>query len=145
MGRKRVARIMRQEGLEAEPRRRFETTTDSKHSLPVAPSALERRFDAKAPDRVWVTDITYVWTWQGWLYLAVVVDLFSGRVVGWAADGHMRTELVLDAMAMAIARRRPAPGLVRHSDGGSQYASRRYQQDLQRHGIVPSMSRKGNC
>jgi putative transposase len=145
VGRKRVARIMREEGVQAEPRRRFRTTTDSRHSLPVAANVLERRFDAADPDRVWATDITYVWTWQGWLYLAVVVDLFSRRVVGWAADGHMRTELVLNALAMAIARRRPAPGLVHHSDRGSQYASHRYQQELARHGMVPSMSRKGNC
>ena len=99
----------------------------------------------EAANQAWVTDITYVWTWQGWLYLAVVVDLFSRRVVGWAADGHMRTELVLNALTMAISRRRPAPGLVHHSDRGSQYASHRYQQELERHGMVPSMSRKGNC
>ena len=145
VGRKRVARIMRHEGLEAAPRKRFRTTTDSKHSLPVAPNLLQRQFDVTDVNRAWVTDITYVWTWQGWLYLAVVVDLFSRRVVGWAADEHMRTELVLDALGMAIARRRPAPGLVHHSDRGSQYASHRYREELERHGLVASMSRKGDC
>ena len=136
---------MRQEGLEAVPPKRFRVTTDSKHSQPVAPNLLARQFDPAGPNEAWVTDITYVWTWQGWLYLAVVIDLFSRRVVGWAADSHMRTEPVLDALAMALARRRPGPGLVHHSDRGSQYASKRYQDELERHGIVASMSRKGDC
>ena len=146
VGCKRVARIMREEGLEAAPRKRFRTTTDSKHALPVAPNVLDRRFDdAEAVNEAWTTDITYVWTWQGWLYLAVVIDLFSRRVVGWAAKEHMRTELALDALTMAVSRRCPAPGLVHHSDRGSQYASHAYQQELAALGMVPSMSRKGNC
>ena len=145
VGRNRVARLMRQEGLEAVPPKRFRVTTDSKHSEPVAPNLLARQFDPAGPNEAWATDITYVRTWQGWLYLAVVIDLFSRRVVGWAADSHMRTELVLDALAMALARRRPGVGLVHHSDRGSQYASKRYQDELERHGIIASMSRKGDC
>ena len=143
--RKRVARLMREQGIQAVPTKRFRTTTDSDHAFVVAPNLLERDFVAERPNDVWVSDITYVWTWEGWLYLAVVLDLFSRRVVGWAVSDHMRTELVLDALSMAVRRRLPEPGLVHHSDRGSQYASTDYQLELARHGIVCSMSRRGDC
>jgi len=106
---------------------------------------LARQFEPSVPNTVWATDITYVWTWEGWLYLAVVLDLFSRRVVGWALADHMRTELVRNALQMALGRRRPAAELVHHSDRGSQYASDAYRAVLREHGIVCSMSRRGNC
>jgi putative transposase len=145
VGRRRVARLMRERGLVARPPRRTKRTTESDDRLPIATNVLERRFDVDQPNRVWVTDITYVRTWQGWLYLAVVIDLFARRVVGWAMADHLRTELVLDALAMAIGRRMPDAGLVHHSDRGCQYASDAYRTVLERHGVVCSMSRKGNC
>jgi len=145
VGRKRVERIMREEGLKARPKRRFRKTTDSSHGLPVAPNLLERRFTVDAPDKVWVGDITYVWTLQGWLYLAVLLDLFSRRVVGWAVSEHIDTELALRALHMALQRRQPGPGLMHHTDRGSQYASGDYQRVLSDHGLVCSMSRKGDC
>jgi transposase InsO family protein len=144
-GRKRIARLMREQGICALPRKRFRRTTDSDHDHVIAPNVLARDFVADRPDRRWVTDITYVWTWEGWIYLAVVLDLFSRRVVGWAADDHMRTQLVLDALSMARRRRQPDPGLLHHSDRGSQYASGDYQRELGRRGIVCSMSRRGDC
>lgn len=145
VGRKRVARLMRQRGITALPRKRWRCTTDSNHSFAVADNVLDRNFVVDAPDRVWVTDITYVWTWEGWLYLAVVLDLFSRRVVGWAAADHMRTELVLEALSTALERRQPTRGLLHHSDQGSQYASFDYQRELDRRGITCSMSRRGDC
>lgn len=145
VSKKRVARIMREKGLTGEAPRPFRRTTDSAHKLPVAANLLGRRFVTDAPDRVWVSDISYVRTWEGWLYLAVVLDLFSRRVVGWAIADHMRTELVLEALTMAIGQRRPPPGLVHHSDRGSQYASREHRRMLERHGMIASMSRKGDC
>jgi putative transposase len=145
VGRKRVARLMRQAGLRARRPRRWCRTTDSQHANPVAANVLARQFQPRGPNTVWATDITYVWTWEGWLYLAVVLDLFSRRVVGWALADHMRTELVLDALQMALGRRRPPTALVHHSDRGSQYASEAYRAVLREHGIVCSMSRRGNC
>ncbi len=145
VSRKRIARLMRQEGLKAICRKRFCRTTNSKHDQPVAANELDRKFDVDTPDSAWATDMTYIWTWQGWLYLAVVIDLCSRRVVGWAAAEHMRTELTVDALQMAVTRRCPAPGLVHHSDRGSQYASDEYQKTLRRYGMVCSMSRTGNC
>jgi len=145
VGRKRVARLMRAKGLAGRKKRRFRTTTDSKHDLPVAQNLLDRNFVASAPNEKWVTDITYIWTWQGWLYLAVVLDLFSRRVVGWSIADHMRTELPLDALEMALGRRRPPAGLMHHSDRGSQYASGDYSEALEAAGIVRSMSRSGDC
>ena len=145
VGRNRVARVMRHSGIVARVPRRFRHTTDSGHGLSVAANVLGRNFTVGAPDTVWATDITYVWTWQGWLYLAVVIDLFSRRVVGWSMAPHMRTELVLQALHMALGQRVPEPDMVHHSDRGSQYASDLYRQVLRRHGIVCSMSRKGNC
>jgi transposase InsO family protein len=145
VGRKRVARLMRAASLTGCTPRVFRRTTDSKHTQPVAPNVLARQFTAPAPNTVWVADITYVKTWQGWLYVAVVLDLFSRRVVGWAVDDHMRAELAIEALRMALGRRLPASGLVHHSDRGSQYASDAYRQLLADYGITCSMSRTGDC
>jgi transposase InsO family protein len=145
VARKRVARLMRQEGLSARPPRRYRATTDSKHMLPVAPNVVARRFHADGPDRVWVTDMTYVWTWEGWLFLAAIVDVFSRRIVGWAVADHLRTELPLEALGMALGIRQPQEGLVHHSDRGCQYASDLYRSELSARGIVCSMSRVGDC
>jgi transposase InsO family protein len=145
LGRKRVARLMRQQGLCARRRRRFRVTTDSNHPWPVAPNVLARQFAVVAPDTAWVTDITYLWTREGWLYLAVILDLFSRAVVGWAMSMHITRHLTLQALTMALGRRRPPQGLLHHSDRGSQYASTDYRDALKAHGIVCSMSRRGNC
>ena len=144
-GRNRVARLMRQHGIEAKKKRRYRITTTSKHTMPVADNVLDREFSAKAPNERWVSDITYLWTSEGWLYLGVVLDLFSRRVVGWSMQSTLETSVASDALTMALHTRRPAPGLIHHSDRGSQYASRRYQDQLQSHGMECSMSRKGNC
>jgi putative transposase len=140
VGRRRVARLMREEGLTGTPARPYKRTTDSKHNDDVADNLLERDFAVDAPNKAWATDITYVRTWQGWMYLAVVIDLFSRRVVGWATATHMRTELALDALSMALGRRVPDAGLLHHSDRGSQYTSSAYRDALQAEGIVCSMS-----
>jgi transposase InsO family protein len=145
VGRKRVARLMRGMGLSARRKRRFRRTTDSKHAYPVAPNLLGRDFTASAPNRVWLADLTYIPTREGWLYLAVVLDLFSRQVVGWAMAEHLGHELALAALDMAIARQRPAPGLTHHSDRGVQYAAHEYRKRLQQHGMLCSMSRKGDC
>jgi transposase InsO family protein len=142
---KTVARIMRKNEIVAKRRRKFKVTTDSNHRLPVAKNLLDRKFTVTAPNRVWVTDITYIPTWEGWLYLATVQDLFSRKIVGWSMQPRMTRQLVIDALEMAVDRRRPEPGLLCHSDRGSQYASDDYQAVLARHGMVCSMSRKGNC
>ena len=144
-GRHRVARLMRCAGLRARERRRFRCTTDSNHGMAITGNLLARRFAVLAPDTGWVTDITYLWTLEGWLYLAVILDLFSRRVVGWALHQRLERKLALDALQMALTQRHPAQGLLHHSDRGSQYASREYQQLLAHHGIRSSMSRKGNC
>ena len=144
-GRKRIARLMRVQGLRARPRRRYRTTTDSRHGLPVSPNLLARRFAVVRPNTGWVTDMTYIWTPQGWLYLAVIIDLFSRRVMGWSMSERIDRKLALDALRMALAQRRPPRGLIHHSDRGSQYASGDYQQLLARHGLRGSMSRRGDC
>jgi putative transposase len=141
----RVARLMQAAGIRARRRRRFVVTTTSRHNLPVAANVLERDFRAHLPNRVWSTDITYVPTREGWLYLAVVEDLFSRRIVGWATATSLERQLPLAALEMAIALRVPEAGLLHHSDRGSQYASFDYQKVLERHGIRCSMSRRGNC
>jgi putative transposase len=141
VSKKRVARLMREKGLTGKAPRRFRRTTDSSHGLPVAENILARNFTVDRPNEVWVGDITYVRTWEGWLYVAVVLDLYSRRVVGWAVADHMRTDLALDALKMAIDLRNPGSGLIYHSDRGSQYASLDYRAELHRHGI----SRKGDC
>ena len=142
---KRVARLMRRAGIVAVRPKRFVVTTDSDHDLPIAENVLAREFDAQTPDTRWSADITYLWTGEGWLYLAVVLDLFSRRVVGWSMDRTIERSLVLSALEMALAGRRPTSGLVCHSDRGSQYASGDYRQRLKEAGIVCSMSRRGNC
>lgn len=145
VGRKRVARLMSEGGIRARPKRRFRKTTDSSHALPVAHNILARAFSAEAPNRAWAGDITYIWTLQGWLYLAVLIDLYSRRVVGWSTSTRLTRDLALGALQMAIARRQPPPGCLHHSDRGSQYASHEYRSELKRYGLVCSMSRKGNC
>jgi len=145
VSRKRVARLMRSEGLLSRPPRRFKVTTESRHSLPVAPNLVRRKFDAMAPNQLWVGDLTYIWTWQGWLFLSVMLDVFSRRAVGWAMADHMRTELPLEALGMALGIRQPESGLVHHTDRGSQYASEIYQAELDARGIRCSMSRVGDC
>ena len=146
VGRKRVARLMREAGLVARrPSRRGVRTTDSTHAEPVVPNRLNRQFTVPVPDRVWVSDITYVPTRQGWLYLGVVLDLASRRVVGAAMRPTLDTELALDALRMALGARRPPPGLLHHSDRGVQYAATAYRELLTQHGAVQSMSRRGNC
>jgi putative transposase len=145
VGRKRVARLMREKKLAARTRRRFRATTDSRHSFPVAPNVLERDFTATAPNEAWVTDITFLWTAQGWLYLAVILDLFSRRVVGWATSENVDRHLALAALDRALALRRPRAGLVHHSDRGSTYASTDYRKALEARGIECSMSRIGDC
>lgn len=141
----RVERLMRENGIRARHKRRYKATTDSKHSLPVAPNLLDRDFRPAAPNQVWTADLTYIWTDEGWLYLAVVLDLFNREVVGWSIKPRMTVDIVIDALTMAWFRRRPAPGLIHHSDRGSQYASLAFQARLKEYGMIASMSRKGNC
>jgi putative transposase len=145
VGKKRVERLMRQEGIAGRKKRRFRKTTDSNHSDPIAPNVLERNFDVELPDTAWVTDVTYVWTFEGWLYLAVILDLFSRRVVGWSASANNDRALALSALDRATTTRTPAPGMVHHSDRGSVYASVDYGDALTKLGAVKSMSRKGDC
>jgi len=144
-GRARARTLMSLAGVTVRRRRRFKATTDSSHGLPVAPNLLERDFSAEAPDRVWAGDITYVWTREGWLYLAVVIDLFSRMVVGWSVGERITRGLVMDALCMGVGRRRPAPGLIHHSDRGVQYASSDFQELLSEFEMTCSMSRKGDC
>ena len=145
VGKDRVRKLMQQHGIRARTKRKFVVTTDSKHSLPVAPDLVQRRFTPEAPNQLWSGDITYIATDEGWLYLAAVIDLFSRQVVGWSLQPHMQAGLVKDALAMAWWRRRPPPGLIFHSDRGSQYCSGEFQDALKDWGIRSSMSRKGNC
>lgn len=145
ISRRRVGKLMKQENLHCKTKRKFRLTTDSKHNLPIAPDRLQRDFIACKPDQKYVGDITYIWTDEGWMYLAVVIDLFSRRVVGWAMDSQMKAELVNNALMMAIWARKPQGGLLWHTDRGSQYASESHRKLLTDHGIVQSMSRKGNC
>jgi transposase InsO family protein len=141
----RVARLMREDGLVAIQRRKFKATTNSNHHWPVAPNLLERNFSIDKPNKIWVTDITYIWTWEGWLYLAFVLDLYSRGVVGLAMAERITDDLTQSALKQALGRRNPHAGLIHHSDRGSQYASGDYQALLKRHEITPSMSRKGDC
>jgi transposase InsO family protein len=142
--RNRIARLMRQEGLYGRRRRRFRATTDSKHSLPVAENLLNRDFTVTAPNQVWVSDITYLPCAEGWEYLATVMDLYNREIVGWAMQPSLERRLTLRALELAIAQRQPAPGLIHHSDRGSQYASGDYQAALTQQGMRCSMSRKGD-
>jgi transposase InsO family protein len=141
----RIARLMRQAGISAQAPKRFVVTTHTDPALAVAENVLARQFEAPTPNARWSADITYVWTGQGWLYLAVILDLFSRRVVGWAMGPTLERFLVVSALKMALSRRKPATGLLCHSDRGSQYASQDYQEALRQVGAVCSMSRRGNC
>ena len=143
--RKTVAVSMKRQGLMAKAAKKYKATTDSNHNLPVAPNRLEQNFSADAPNQKWVCDITYLWTGQGWLYLAVVLDLFSRMVVGWAMDKRMKAALVCDALQMALWRRRMPKGVIVHSDRSSKYCSKKYQALLAKHDLICSMSCKGNC
>jgi len=147
VGKQRVQRLMQQHGIRARGKRRFRiTTTDSRHDLPIAPNLLNRNFTAAAPNQAWTGDITYIATEEGWLFLAVVIDLFSRKVVGWSMRPDMHRRLVIDALEMGVYQRRPHPGgLIFHSDRGSQYASEDFRAVIDKHGILASMSRKGNC
>jgi putative transposase len=145
VGKKRVERLMRDNGIVGKHRRKFTCTTDSNHGKKVAPNLLKQQFDVERPDAVWASDITQLWTPEGWWYLAIVLDLFARYVVGWAMSSRIKRQLVLDAVTMALLRRRPDPGLIFHSDQGSQYAADDTEQLLITNGIVPSMSSKGNC
>jgi len=143
--RNRVAKLMSENGIVAKTKRKFKATTDSKHDFPVAKNLLKQNFFADKPNQVWVADITYIPTGEGWLYLAAIVDLFNREIVGWAMDKTMARELVLKALKQAVGRKRPPAGLIHHSDQGKQYASFDYQQAIKDFGITTSMSRKGNC
>jgi len=141
----RVERLMQENGIRAKHKRRFKVTTDSKHNLPVAPNLLERNFTPDGPNMAWTSDITYLWTDEGWLYLAIVMDLFNREVVGWSLKPRMTADIVTDALTMAWFRRKPEVGLLHHSDRGSQYASHVFQAKLAGYGMICSMSRKGDC
>lgn len=145
ISRKRVARLMRENGLKARPRRRFRRTTDSRHKHPVAPNLLARNFTVGARDQAWVGDITYIWTMEGWAYLAVLIDLYSRRVVGWALRKSLDRELAVAALERAIRLRAPERGLIHHTDRGCQYASAEYREILHQHGFACSMSGAGDC
>ncbi|WP_338826103.1 IS3 family transposase [Neomoorella thermoacetica] len=142
---KRVERLMREAGVQAIQKRKFKVTTDSRHNLPVAENILNREFTASSPNKRWVTDITYIPTEEGWLYLAAVMDLYSKRIAGYSMQKYLTRELVIEALQKAVTNRRPGRGLVIHSDRGSQYASSDYQQLLRQYGFICSMSRKGDC
>jgi len=145
IGRDKTRRLMKQLQLKVKQKRKYKVTTDSKHSFPVAKNVLNREFSPSAPNQAWGTDITYLWTQQGWIYLAVVIDLYSRRVVGWSIDRRLKKALVIRALMMAVNLRKPPPGLIHHSDRGSQYASHDYQKLLRQYDMICSMSRKGNC
>ncbi len=144
-GKNRIARLMRRNGIKAKTVKRYRITTKSKHRFPVAPNIVDREFTAPAADRLWVSDITYIGTREGWLYLAVILDVFSRHVVGWAMSERLYDDLTVDALRQALVRRRPIPGLIFHSDRGSQYASGRFRQWLKSYKITQSMSGTGNC
>jgi transposase InsO family protein len=145
VGKNRVARIMKKAGIRSRTKKKFKATTNSQHNLPVAPNLLKQEFKVNTPDSVWAGDITYIYTNEGWLYLAVLLDLFNREVVGWSASSRMTRQLTIDALQMALGRRKPFKGLLHHSDQGCQYASTNYQKILKEHEMVCSMSRRGNC
>lgn len=144
-GKNRVARIMKDRGIRSKIKRKWKATTNSKHSLPVADNLLKQDFSAASPDERYVSDITYIWTQEGWLYLSIILDLHSRMIVGWSMNDRMTDDLVLNALDMAYTRRQPGSGVIFHSDRGSQYASRDVRAKLASYGFVSSMSRKGNC
>jgi len=141
----RAERLMPENGIKAKHKRRFKVTTDSTRNLPIAANLLGRNVTPDAPNQVWTSDITYLWTDEGWLYLAIVIDLFNREVVGWSLKPRMTADIATDALTMAWFRRKPAAGLIHHSDRGSQYASHAFQAKLAEYGMLCSMSRKGNC
>lgn len=143
--RKRIARIMREKGLRGRKKHGFKVTTDSSHDLPVAPNLLNRMFTVELPNRIWVSDITYISTLEGWLYLCIILDLYSRIAAGWAMDSRITTELTVKALSMAVTHRKPDPGLVFHSDRGVQYAAEGFREQIKGHQMIQSMSRKGNC
>lgn len=145
VGAKRVARLMRASAIRAKTVMKWRATTDSAHQHPVVPNRLNRQFAVAQPNRVWAGDITYVWTAEGWLYLAVVLDLYSRRVIAWGMGRRLTQELVTEALTMAVAHRRPAGRVLHHTDRGVQYAATGYRQLLASHGLTASMSRRGNC
>jgi len=145
VGHRRVGRLMRQNGIEAVRTRKYKVTTDSNHSFAIAPNLLDRDFQAHAPNQKWAGDITYIWTSEGWLYLAVILDLYSRRVIGWAVSNRMKRDLAIRALDMAVALRQPPKGCIHHTDRGSQYCSHDYQKRLEKYGFKVSMSGKGNC
>jgi len=144
-GRKRVERLMKELGIRAKHKKKYKVTTDSWHHYPVAENLLNRNFNPSGPNQCWVADISYIYTREGWLYLAAVMDLYSRKLIGWAMGKRLTKDLVIKALKMAIGNRRPDTGLLMHSDRGSQYASYEYQKLLKKHGMICSMSRKGNC
>jgi len=144
-GRTRARTLMKLAGIKVKTKRKFKVTTNSRHKLPVAPNLLGRNFDVEEPNQVWASDITYIWTHEGWLYLTATLDLFSREVVGWAMGNRLTGKLVIDALNMAFFKRRPDPGLVHHSDQGSQYCSLDFQKLLASYSMISSMSRKGDC
>jgi len=145
VSRNKARKLMNEADVKARQRRKYKVTTNSNHKQPVFDNLVNREFDVAQPDQVYVADVTYIWTQEGWLYLAVVIDLHSRRVVGWSMSSRMKAKLVCDALQMAVWRRRPKAGLIHHSDRGSQYASRAFRRLLKAHGIKGSMSRKGDC
>ena len=145
IGKHRVARLMRENGLKAPHRRRFKHTTNSHHHYPIVPNLLSQDFVCDKPNQKWGADISYIWTAEGWLYLAIVLDFYSRRIVGWTTSDRLKKDLATTALSKALAIRQPQPGLLHHSDRGSQYCSYEYRDLLRRHGIIASMSAKGNC
>ncbi len=145
VGHRRVGRLMRENGIKAVRTRKYKATTDSNHAFAIAPNILDRDFSADAPNQKWAGDISYIWTGEGWLYLAVILDLYSRRVIGWAVSNRLKRDLAIRALDMAVALRQPPPGCIHHSDRGSQYCSGDYQKSLKKHGFLVSMSGKGNC
>jgi len=145
VGRYRTRNLMKKANVSVKRRKKFKKTTDSNHDLPIAPNLLDRQFKVQRPNTVWCADITYLWTIQGWLYLAVIIDLHSRKIVGWAMSNRTKSSLVEQALSMAYWHRKPSEGLIHHSDCGSQYAGKEYQKLLNSYGMVCSMSRKGDC
>lgn len=145
VGQKTVATIMKESGLKSRTVRKYKATTNSNHTYPVHENVLNQTFQAERPNEVWMSDITYVWTNEGWLYVASVMDLFTRKIVGWKADSRMTKELVIEALEQAYQREKPDDGVLHHSDRGSQYASKEYQDKLKEYKMIGSMSRKGNC
>jgi putative transposase len=144
-GHNRVAKIMQSKGIKARIKLKYKVTTDSNHDYPVSPNIVNRDFEVEAPDKVWVSDITYIWTYEGWLYLCVIIDLFARKIVGYSMSENIDTDLVSDAFNMAVLMRNPAKGLIFHSDRGVQYASHGFRKLLKDNNCIQSMSRKGNC